>query len=72
MHKKAYFIYANALSDRPCFEQTLSFEMEVEAHTTDDSWIKPTLQAIRKCLDSNVMPTPNNRCDFCKYDVKNY
>lgn len=70
IHKAAYFIYANALSDKSCFKQILYFEMEVEEHLIDGAWLTPTLQAIRKCLDDDVMPVPNNRCDFCKYDVK--
>ena len=36
-------------------------------HQGDDAWIEPTLDNIKTCLDSEIMPPSNANCKYCKY-----
>lgn len=71
VHKTGYFVYANALKDMPRFDQTLNFEMSLQGHVLDESWIDPTMKAIRKCLNLKRPPAPSKTCSFCRYDLSN-
>ncbi len=62
-----YFVYANANKSRPKFEARLDFEMQIIAYRGDDSWVEPTIEAIKKCLDSNQIPEAGPECEYCEY-----
>jgi hypothetical protein len=62
-----YFIFANAGKNRPRFDGRLEFEVSIISHKGDDSWVEPTILAIKKCLDSNQIPDPSPECEFCRY-----
>ena len=65
--KTGYFVYANAGKNRPSFDGRLEFEVQIIPHKGDDSWVEPTIFAMKKCLDSDKIPNPNPDCEFCKY-----
>jgi len=62
-----YFVYANACKNRPKFDARLEFELQIIAHKGNDSWVEPTIFAMKKCLDSDKIPDPSPDCEFCKY-----
>lgn len=62
-----YFVYANAVKNRPRFDARLEFEVEIIKYEGDDSWVEPTLFEIKKCLDSNQIPSPSENCEYCHY-----
>ncbi len=62
-----YFIFANAGKNRPSFDGRLEFEVSIISHKGDDSWVEPTIFAMKKCLDSNKIPDQSPDCEFCKY-----
>lgn len=68
--KTAYFLFANALKDRPSFEDQLTFERTLIAHEGDESWIDPIIETIAKCLNNEKMPSAAEDCDYCKYRAK--
>lgn len=69
--KTGYFVYANATKEsRHSFEARLEFEMKVIAYTGDNSWIEGTLDDIKKCLDSNLIPKESEECKYCDYRTK--
>ena len=62
-----YFVYANALKDKDAFDAKLEFEVTLIPYKGEDSWVEPTLQKIKEVLDSEVVPNPNEDCDYCAY-----
>ena len=62
-----YFVFANAGRNRSEFDGRLEFEVQIISHGGDDSWVEPTIFEIKKCLDSDKIPSPNEDCEYCKY-----
>ena len=62
-----YFVYANAGKDKKAFDGLLEFEITLIPHKGDDSWVEPTLLAIKECLDGGVLPNATPTCDYCMY-----
>ena len=65
--KIGYFLFANAGKNRPEFDGRLEFEASILFYEGDDSWIEPTIYDIKKCLDSNKIPLPKEKCEYCTY-----
>lgn len=65
--KTAYFVFANAGKNRPRFDGRLEFELSIISHEGDDSWIEPTVFAIKTCLDADEIPASNPECAYCNY-----
>jgi CRISPR/Cas system-associated exonuclease Cas4 (RecB family) len=66
----AYFVFCNATKDRAAFDGKLEFEVTIVEHKGDDSWIEPTVSAIKDCLESSVPPASNPDCEYCAYIEK--
>lgn len=62
-----YFVFANAGRNRPSFDGKLEFELSLVAYTGDDSWVEPTIMAIKKCLDSDAIPDSSLSCEYCAW-----
>jgi CRISPR/Cas system-associated exonuclease Cas4 (RecB family) len=62
-----YFVFANAGKNRSSFDGRLEFELSVVSHSGDDSWVEPTIYAMKKCLDSNKIPDSDSKCEYCQY-----
>lgn len=67
-----YFVYTNGRMDVDGFNNTLEFRTKVIPYTGDDAWVEPTLQAMKACLDNEIMPAVGTAamggpCDFCSY-----
>ena len=62
-----YFVYANGDSSPDSFENTLKFETTLVPCEGDTTWIEPTLLEIKKCLESNALPSIGEGCEFCPY-----
>jgi len=62
-----YFVFANAGKNRPKFDGRLEFELSIISHKGDDSWVEPTIFAIKKVLDSDSIPPAGEKCEFCQY-----
>lgn len=45
----------------------LSFNLFLEPHTGDDSWIEPALRAARTILDADMSPAQSAECQYCVY-----
>lgn len=63
----AFFVYANGLKGERIFDGKLEFEVQIISHKGDNSWIEPTIYAMKKCLDSDIIPDPSPGCEFCQY-----
>lgn len=62
-----YFVFANALKDRPSFNDRLDFEKVLIPHEGSDAWVEPTIEEIASSLESDIIPDPGHQCDYCKY-----
>lgn len=62
-----YFLFANAVKNRPGFHGKLEFESSILPHDGDDSWVEPTVLAIKKCLDLAEAPESGPQCQHCAY-----
>jgi len=69
-----YFIFANADKGREKFDGKLEFEVTIIPYKGDDSWIEGILIDIKKCLDSDEIPSASENCQHCAYHglIKNY
>lgn len=63
----AYFVYCNGRTDVSAFDGKLEFKVKVIPYRGDDTWVSPTLNAMKKCLDGARLPEPNSECDYCAY-----
>lgn len=67
-----YFVYTNARMDSDGFGDQLQFVTKLIPYVGDDSWIEPTLEKMKACLESDDMPSVGEaamggECDFCLY-----
>lgn len=62
-----YFVFANAGKNRPSFDGKLEFELSIIPYRGDDSWVEPTIYAIKECLDSEKLPAPSRTCEYCSW-----
>lgn len=67
-----YFVYTNGRYDLDGFNDKLEFTTKLISYTGDDSWVEPTLEAMKKCIDNDNMPPVGDAamggpCDFCSY-----
>jgi RecB family exonuclease len=62
-----YFVYVNGKTDCAAFDARLEFDVKVIAYVGKTDWVEPTLLEIKKCLDSDSLPTPAEHCDYCTY-----
>ncbi len=62
-----YFVYANGLRDRKAFDGKLEFNVTIIPYVGSATWVPATLADIKKCLDSDTVPSPAVTCDYCTY-----
>jgi len=62
-----YFVFANASKNRPSFDRKLEFDLSIISYNGDDSWVDPTIFDIKKCLDSDKLPSSSETCEYCNY-----
>ncbi len=66
----AYIVYANASKSRAQFDGKLEFVLTLHSHKGDDSWVEPTLTAMKKVLDAGSPPESSPGCEYCIYRKK--
>jgi len=66
-----YFVYANGRMDVDGFFDKIEFKTKVIPYTGDDSWVEPTLQEMKQCMDGDMPPMGESimggPCEFCTY-----
>jgi len=62
-----YFVYCNGITDKQAFDAKLEFDVTLIAYTGSDSWVETTIEKIKKCLDSDLIPDSGDDCDYCEY-----
>ncbi len=62
-----YLVYANASKEEDAFDDKLTFETTLVSCPTETEWIEPTLEKIKKVLDSETIPPSGPACEYCPY-----
>jgi CRISPR/Cas system-associated exonuclease Cas4 (RecB family) len=67
-----YFVYANGRMDVDGFYNRVEFTTKVIPYIGNAKWVEPTIESMKKCMDSDVMPPVGKAamggdCDFCSY-----
>ena len=62
-----YFVYCNGDSDKEAFDGKLEFNIKLIPYEGDDSWVEQTILNAIDCLNSDVIPSSGEDCDYCKY-----
>lgn len=62
-----YFVYATGKYDQKAFDKKIEFDVIAIPYIGDDSWVEPTIQEIKKCLESENMPTSGKECEYCAW-----
>lgn len=66
----AYFLFCNGIKDKDAFDAKLEFDLSIIEHVGDDSWVEPTILAIKKTLDAETAPQTNENCEYCNFIKK--
>lgn len=67
VNETGYFVFANAGKNRPKFDGLLEFEMSIIPYKGNDNWVESAILDIKKCLDSDRIPAPGPKCEYCTY-----
>lgn len=72
---RGYFVYANGRFDLAAFNDRVEFRTKVIPYTGSDSWVEPTLQKMKACMNNDDMPPVGDHimggpCEFCTYARK--
>jgi len=66
-----YFVYANGRLDLDGFYGRIEFRTKLIPYTGDDSWVEPTLEKMKTCLEDDMpavgKAAMGGMCDFCNY-----
>lgn len=68
--KTGYFVYANAIKNKPSFDGKLEFEMSLIAYSGSFKWVDKTLFDIKKLLDQDKVPNYSSDCEHCQFALK--
>lgn len=70
----AYFVYCNGKKDAERFDKQLKFDVSLLPYHGNDSWVEAAVMEAYQCLQSNVIPSGEDSCDYCQYweGVKNH
>lgn len=71
VNNTGYFVYANGRQDVDGFFDRVEFRTKVIAYTGDDSWVEPTIQKMKECMEGDMpavgTAAMGGECDFCAY-----
>ncbi|HUD06537.1 MAG TPA: PD-(D/E)XK nuclease family protein [Candidatus Saccharimonadales bacterium] len=62
-----YFVYCNGRLDPEGFFNKIEFNTKVIDYTGNSDWVEPTLEKIKKALESKAMPQRSPECEYCSY-----
>lgn len=68
---QGYFVYTNARLDMDGFFDKIEFKTKLIGYEGDDSWVSPTIEDIKKCIDGDIPAVGEaamgGACDYCSY-----
>ncbi|MDO8519338.1 MAG: DUF2779 domain-containing protein [Deltaproteobacteria bacterium] len=67
---RAFFVYANARTDREEFDGRLEFDQSILTYDGEDLWVTPALVEAKRSLDKNLLPPWTSSCPSCTHDAQ--
>lgn len=72
VNNTGYFVYTNGRMDLDGFNDRLEFRTKIIPYTGSDSWVEPTLEKMKACMEKADMPPVGDAamggpCEFCTY-----
>ncbi|HEY1645026.1 MAG TPA: PD-(D/E)XK nuclease family protein, partial [Candidatus Saccharimonadales bacterium] len=68
---QAIFVYTNGRLELDGFNDNLMFTTKVIKYDGSDSWVEPTLEKMKECLEGDIPPVGmaamGGPCDYCDY-----
>lgn len=49
------------------FDARIDFDIHIFPYVGKDDWVEPTLKKLKEVLDSDIVPTQSDDCDYCRY-----
>jgi CRISPR/Cas system-associated exonuclease Cas4 (RecB family) len=65
--EKGYFVYANGILSNDAFNNVLEFKTTLLPYEGNPDWVEDTIFKIKETLDGDVVPSPAEECDHCKF-----
>ena len=62
-----YWVYCNALKNKPGFDGKLEFDITLVSHKGKSDWIEPKLRQIKDCLEDDKIPKRGDNCEHCQF-----
>ncbi|MEQ1664417.1 MAG: PD-(D/E)XK nuclease family protein [Bdellovibrionales bacterium] len=62
-----YFVYCNGNADAATFGEQLTFNVKVIPYFGNDIWVEEVLHKTKTILDSDILPSSADGCDYCRY-----
>lgn len=71
VNNTGYFVYTNGRLDLDGFFDKVEFRTKIIPYTGDDSWIEPTIQKMKQCMEGDMpgmgVSIMGGPCEFCMY-----
>lgn len=64
---RAWFVYANGITDDTPFDDVLRFRTKLIPHDGSDAWVEPILMQVHDCLAKTEAPAAAEKCVYCAY-----
>lgn len=65
--RRAFLLFANARTNRKCFDGRLDFDLQLVEVATDLTWMEPTLANIKATLMLDAPPPSAPDCENCRF-----
>ena len=65
---RGYFVYCNGKRHCDVFNEKVEFDVDLLPYDGNDDWVDTTIEKIVTCLNQDEIPSPNERCNQCKYN----
>ncbi|MCK4354797.1 PD-(D/E)XK nuclease family protein [Candidatus Parcubacteria bacterium] len=62
-----YFVYCTGKYDQKAFDKKIEFDVALIPYTGNDSWVEPTINEIKECLESDEIPKSGEGCEHCAW-----
>lgn len=62
-----YFVYCTGRNTGERFDARIYFDIHIFPYVGKDDWVEPTLKKLKEVLDSDIVPTQSDDCDYCRY-----
>ena len=61
------FVYCTGDNTQPAFNDNIRFTTRLITYKGNTDWVEPVLDALIRCVESDIIPDSGEDCDQCKY-----